>query len=1691
MYVIRDKKSKAILHMLQSVPGESRDPEEIFPDFDAKTMEFGHSDGPGIPAWFTIDDGKVKRLPPSNVEAELAALPSTLDQLKATAVEHLSRRSFELRQKLIPDHEPLNAALAIYNQNRTDAIGDTTLAFGVSALPLEASAARAATWAVPALNSSGIFSDASAVVYDAARHKLYVGHLTDAGNRRGLMVFDTDSQGNPVGISRRYLSHPNVQPGGTVTWIRTIFLDTRHNKLFIGTDCYEDAGMTTPLVMYNLDATGEPAGSPQAFATGNPNRTVYAVVLHPTLNRLYTVGWGGGAVYARNLDANGVPIGAPVALALGTYGPFSLSLRADGTKLYAGTYPNILQVIDLDANGNKVGSTRSYTASNYASTYLLMTANACGIYYKDQSGYIRYWHVTADGEPTDAPVATALAVQWGKATANNTLIASEDVPFTDALTGLPKVSGVKVREYALNTDGSIGAVQQESAAFDRQRTNISPYTYFYTLNTEPNTALITTSLAGFRGNRIGNLSLRTTLLFVEETGEIAPVTSSAALSSQSVYLQFSYSPRWGMVYAADGSNINVHTLSTGTTANVTCANATQAILVDDQAGTYGKVYVALTNGNIDIRDLNANGVPSSTANVITTGMSKVATLAVNIASASRCIYLCGSDGTAGTIAGTNLIKVPVSYHSTSAAVNSTKNRLYITSQYNTNSNLWVWTLNSDGTLNGSSATAYPDGIPIKGPNPLRGKLSCVVYNSTKNRLYIAGNPETLQGARQGWLIVHTPDANGDPTDTPRIYPTPNTAGENDALALSADGKWLYESGWGDNRVFAQALDGNGEPTGSEPLHWTYGIYGKECLNVIAHGTKLLTGTYPSTLHQLSLLADGTAAVAPIGTLTFAGQTINYGPMAVGAASSWTNLNAALQNGSYTALGTLTFTGGTISRATLRFDFSLDGGMTTLASRTCDVKGNGAALYLPQYDMNSDKLTKYAYWLMDSGLRYREFLSTSQLDTVRNCDRPQQFIVTDTLFSADASAEAVIAGTTMLGLQGHNTLQVSGSMLAADDVHNAIQGAGAKRVKYAIYNPPSYFDYNTESFIPGYQDNWAAGYENSIANAMGAKPDELALFHMADEPGWYFPGVLNDVTDPTHTERLGAFRTFLQTVTADATYFGGATAGDWTNPNIKPVGQSVVYPPATATAWQKHLYYWTCRFYAQSCSKAFAASTAAMQRQFGSGLFTTTNLNNWPGRYYVPSPNQQIANNTIVGPDSALGMPDWFDLGRNRGVSAIWTEDWFSDTAANKWSMYADLMRCAARENTGVEYGGYVVGQSSGQVTDGLKYKVMALIGHGAKAGVDSYTFGPWPITGDSWSENSVNTYKGFADAFRLLGKSESVLYPGRPRTGTVAILLPKASQPWDMSQGLKVYMYELYGLYYALTHAQYPVDFVDDDDIEAGKLVSYGYEVLYVTAPNLSAAVQDAILSWVNAGRHLVMLPGAGAADEHNDASTILQGQMGASWGAVARQDYYQYATWRLARTVVTVTDSTTLGATTDETQAQLAPLTVTTATSLATMPGGSAVTRRAYGTGYIWAYGYWPGTTYFVLMDPYDATKLPTDWRTDTRQILTAPCRSAATQKFVACNVPVVECPLLEDVNAGIGITLLNWNGLALDSITVSVSKLAMPVAILNKVNTAIGNGTLKVSSVEQEDLTYTVNSNNIDVTLPLSTVDVLTLTW
>ncbi|MCS7180336.1 MAG: hypothetical protein NZ891_03175, partial [bacterium] len=578
-------------------------------------------------------------------------------------------------------------------------------------------------------------------------------------------------------------------------------------------------------------------------------------------------------------------------------------------------------------------------------------------------------------------------------------------------------------------------------------------------------------------------------------------------------------------------------------------------------------------------------------------------------------------------------------------------------------------------------------------------------------------------------------------------------------------------------------------------------------------------------------------------------------------------------------------------------------------------------------------------------------------------------------------------------------------------------------------------------------------------SMGNKDDEMILFHIADEPGWYYPGIVENLKGKE--SRLEVFRNYLDSKGFTPEFFGKEI---WNE--IFPLNLSEI-----KTKGDKKIFYWTTRFFAESLSNAFSLATKAFVKNYNKKILTTTNLNNWPGRFFIPSPGKHIGNNPDRGPNAAMGAPDWFDLGRKKAVTCIWTEDWFGDNSAQLWSFYGDLLRCAARQGD-IEFGGYIVGQGLGSVEDGGKYKTLALIGHGAKA-VEFYIFGPYYAFIDGWSENK-NAYKSIADALRLVGKAEELLFLGRPKDGTVAILFPISSQVWDNDSSLPLYLLELYGLHEGLIHENYPVDFIDDFDVENGILKNKNYSVLYVTAPNLSEKAQRQILNYVKNGGILVLMPGACAFDEYNEPLSIITEKSETKNIQVKRESSAAIEKEKRLEKSIIFKEKLFDFKNIISIKFQSVPLEVKNGKIVAEYNDGTpAISEVKYEKGIIISYGFWPGVNYHFSQDNNRGDRLPIGWDENIRKIITYPALIANTKKYVEISESLVEgCYLISE--KGIAIVLLNWSGKPLSNIDL----------IIDGVKNCKFVKSVELGKVLNHEK---INENKIKINLPLKTVDIV----
>jgi hypothetical protein len=590
-------------------------------------------------------------------------------------------------------------------------------------------------------------------------------------------------------------------------------------------------------------------------------------------------------------------------------------------------------------------------------------------------------------------------------------------------------------------------------------------------------------------------------------------------------------------------------------------------------------------------------------------------------------------------------------------------------------------------------------------------------------------------------------------------------------------------------------------------------------------------------------------------------------------------------------------------------------------------------------------------------------------------RPKRFIVADAVkgpvtvnrsWTVPVDPQPLDDALEALRLLGINTVGVEQFGTQGRRVEQRARELGFTGFRHAVVSPKGGVFPWREKVRPAEVEKWAAGQAMLVGTRWGMPPAKVRLFHIADEVAWYFPEVLRELRASPAGLRM--FRAYLRRHRFGP---GDLGAGSWTA--VVPIGQS-----QATTLPRRRLFYWTVRFVADSASDQLRRDTQALRRHFSPGLQTTTNWNNRVSVSYYRAPRQRIARNPVVGPDTAVGSMHWPDTGRASAVTTMWTEDWFKDRDAQMWGPYADGLRAAARP--GGPFGGYVVGRTLGDVPGGGKYKALTLIGHGAKI-IEWYTFGPEERFADNGYSNHVAAYREIADANRLIAKSEDLLYPGRTPQPRVALLLPRSAQLWHRTRQTwqgddkwPLFESEMYGLHFALTHAHYQVDFVDEQAVAAGTLRSKGYRVLYVTAPNVALAAQRRIREWVQQGGVAAFAPGAASADEYNTPTGVLASLRG---GGVRRPAL------------------------------------------------------RLLGRGRSVSYGFWPGNQYYQSANRVFPGRLRAGWSADKRRVVLIPARLGRVVQPATADVEMVEVDRL-DSRAGTAVVLLNWTGQPIPSLTV-----------------------------------------------------------
>ncbi len=423
-----------------------------------------------------------------------------------------------------------------------------------------------------------------------------------------------------------------------------------------------------------------------------------------------------------------------------------------------------------------------------------------------------------------------------------------------------------------------------------------------------------------------------------------------------------------------------------------------------------------------------------------------------------------------------------------------------------------------------------------------------------------------------------------------------------------------------------------------------------------------------------------------------------------------------------------------------------------------------------------------------------------------------------------------------------------------------------------------------------------------------------------------------------------------------------------------------------------LYYHSTKFRSYSTWLAFKAATDAYRKQIGPEILTSIN----------PSPHPLLGSGML-----SSGSLDWIEGGRMGAVTMPWTEDWLGVTGWVAPSLeyvgfLADLLRAAARYHQN-PIGMYLipVGCNSYLATT---QKTFTALGRGATH-LNYFLYGPYyAATWDFYSEN-YQDLQAIGDAVRTLVPVEADLAQATYRQPQVAILWPTSAEVW---QETNLYQTERQLLWLLLDRQQLPVDFIQEEDVEAG--LPAHYRAVFALGDCLTRQASAKLVEWVHAGGQLWLCPGAGLYDEYRRDNPAMTGLTG--FRADALRVNKQFGNWgSLLGTPQPLTTVQPKDAAVPALPALFARQDfVTPGEVLATFADGKpALAKTPAGQGQVWQAGFMLGLAYGAgcnkqANDGY-ATVFPEDYGT-----LLAPFFAAAhVRRPVTVSVPGVQTSVLD----------------------------------------------------------------------------------
>ena len=521
------------------------------------------------------------------------------------------------------------------------------------------------------------------------------------------------------------------------------------------------------------------------------------------------------------------------------------------------------------------------------------------------------------------------------------------------------------------------------------------------------------------------------------------------------------------------------------------------------------------------------------------------------------------------------------------------------------------------------------------------------------------------------------------------------------------------------------------------------------------------------------------------------------------------------------------------------------------------------------------------------------------------------------------------------------------------------------------------------------------------------------------------------------------------------------------------------PAKYTTVSQDPLFY-----YSQICGKEIAG------RHFAAASAEFTKMGAYTGANYSPHGNYLVSDVDYIRP---------FKM---RAMTMPWSEDYVwqvPEFSVQVMGYLVSAFRAGAKyHNQPIHM--YVMPHSPGNTPRDFRLSFYTAVAHGTKM-INYFCASPDVVT---HSENHIAVddlamWRAVYDTTRETGILEDYVLDGKVRPARTAILLSSVDEilSGENNQKLAIHNNERKAVYYALRHAQVPVDFLAADDVIDG--LATGYKVIYVTQEWLHSNAVKALTKWVGNGGTLVAFAGGGFANEFdrpNPDANALYGVkqqkvfsdpdlarkiQDVNMSFLSKQDLplyepFDYVSWgegeRAHENVGVIVRKQTL--------------VPGDGTVIGKFKNGKpAVIEKRHGKGRAVLFGFLPGQAYLksgLPIRPADrgATDdafthfLPTDMDVGLRRGLVDEFLPPSFVRPVVCGEPLVETTCIDTAKPKkrLAVPLMNYTGKPIAELTVTVRG-------VKKVRAA--------RSVKHEKLDCKFQDGNMIVTLSLDVADML----